>query len=125
AYTWGLKTLRMQQGLIILYTLNFSGCGMKSKHRFINYLPDKFYLNCNTMNVLKKEIATFEKYLTLWVLLCIGAGIFIGHFAGQIMQRLSQMEIYRVNIPIAILIWLMIYPMMLTIDFSSIRNIGR
>lgn len=73
----------------------------------------------------KKKIGFFEKYLTIWVAACIGAGILIGTLAGDSMQVLSSWEIYNVNIPIAILIWAMIYPMMLQIDFSSIRNIGR
>ncbi len=77
------------------------------------------------MSEIKKEIALFEKYLTVWVMFCIGAGIIIGHFAGESMQVLSKMEIFMVNIPVAILIWLMIYPMMLTIDFSSIKNVGK
>jgi ACR3 family arsenite transporter len=72
-----------------------------------------------------KKIAFFEKYLTLWVALCIGIGVTIGHFFGGSMQVLSELEIYNVNIPIAILIWLMIYPMMLQIDFSSIKNVGK
>ena len=72
-----------------------------------------------------KSIGFFEKYLTLWVALCIGAGIVLGNIAEEGMQALSQMEMYRVNLPIALLIWLMIYPMMLQIDFSSIRNIGK
>lgn len=73
----------------------------------------------------KKEIAFFEKYLSLWVALCILAGIGIGHFAGDSMDYLSGMEIYNVNIPISILIWMMIYPMMLQIDFSSIKGVGK
>ena len=73
----------------------------------------------------KKHIGFFEKYLTLWVALCIAGGIAIGHFAGDSMQSLSQMELFKVNIPVAILIWLMIYPMMLQVDFSSIKNIGK
>jgi ACR3 family arsenite transporter len=73
----------------------------------------------------KKRIGFFEKYLTLWVALCIAAGIAIGHFAGDSMKVLSDMELYRVNIPIAILIWAMIYPMMLQVDFSSIKNVGK
>lgn len=72
-----------------------------------------------------KRIAFFEKYLTLWVALCIVGGILLGHWAGSSMESLSRMELYNVNIPIAILIWLMIYPMMLQVDFSSIRNIGK
>jgi ACR3 family arsenite transporter len=77
------------------------------------------------MNKNKKQIGFFEKYLSLWVALCIGVGITIGHFAGDSISFLSQMEIYNVNIPVAILIWFMIYPMMLQIDFSSIKNVGK
>lgn len=73
----------------------------------------------------KKRIGFFEKYLSLWVALCIAGGITIGHFAGDSMQFLSQMEMFKVNIPVAVLIWLMIYPMMLQVDFSSIKNIGK
>lgn len=73
----------------------------------------------------KKEIAFFEKYLSLWVALCIAGGIFIGFIAGDAMQLMSTWEIYQVNIPIAILIWMMIYPMMLQIDFTSIKQIGK
>lgn len=72
-----------------------------------------------------KSIGFFEKYLTIWVALCIGAGILFGHFAGDGMDALSKMELYRVNLPIAVLIWLMIYPMMLQIDFSSIKDIKK
>ena len=72
-----------------------------------------------------KSIGFFEKYLTIWVALCIGAGILLGHFAGNGMEKLSKMELYKVNLPIAILIWLMIYPMMLQIDFSSIKDIKK
>lgn len=73
----------------------------------------------------KKQIGYFEKYLTLWVAICIIVGIAIGRFAGDSIQFFSNMEIYKVNIPVAILIWLMIYPMMLQIDFSSIKNVGK
>lgn len=73
----------------------------------------------------KKQIGFFEKYLTLWVALCIGAGIVIGNFAGESVYILSKMEMFRVNIPVAILVWLMIYPMMLQVDFSSIKNVGK
>ncbi len=72
-----------------------------------------------------KKIGLFEKYLTLWVALCIVAGIAIGSFAGDSMKVLSDLEIYNVNIPVAILIWAMIYPMMLQVDFSSIKNVGK
>jgi arsenite transporter len=73
----------------------------------------------------KKQIAFFEKYLSLWVVLCILSGIGIGYVAGDSMEYLSTMEIARVNVPIAILIWMMIYPMMLQIDFTSLKKIGK
>ena len=77
------------------------------------------------MSEEKKQIGVFERYLTLWVAICIAAGIAIGHFAGDSISFLSRLEISNVNIPVAILIWLMIYPMMLQIDFSSLKNVGR
>ena len=67
----------------------------------------------------------FEKYLSLWVLLCIAAGIMLGNIAGESIQIVSKWEIATVNIPVAILIWLMIYPMMVQIDFSSVRNLSQ
>ncbi|MFO8022004.1 MAG: ACR3 family arsenite efflux transporter [Perlabentimonas sp.] len=73
----------------------------------------------------KKTIGLFEKYLTVWVALGILVGIAIGHFAGDSIEIISSFEIARVNIPVAILIWLMIYPMMLQVDFSSIKQIGK
>ncbi|MCH8496181.1 MAG: ACR3 family arsenite efflux transporter [Balneolales bacterium] len=77
------------------------------------------------MTKIEKRIPFFERYLSLWVALCIAVGIGIGQIAGDSMQILADAEIYKVNIPIAILIWLMIYPMMLQIDFSSIKNVGK
>ncbi len=73
----------------------------------------------------KKQIGFFEKYLSLWVILCIAGGIALGHYNGEQVQFLSKLEIYKVNIPVAILIWLMIYPMMLQVDFSSLKNIRK
>lgn len=69
-----------------------------------------------------KGLGFFERYLTLWVALCIIAGILIGQFIPVIPETLGIFEYYNVSIPVAILIWLMIYPMMLKIDFSSIVN---
>jgi ACR3 family arsenite transporter len=72
-----------------------------------------------------KQISFFEKYLTLFVLLCMAVGLLIGNYLGFIPEFLNQFEIYNVNIPIGILIWIMIYPMMLKIDFTSIKNVGK
>src|SRR6056297_220069 len=73
----------------------------------------------------KKQIGFFEKYLTIWVALGILAGIGVGYIFGDSIEVISSLEFARVNIPVAILIWLMIYPMMLQIDFSSIKQIGK
>ncbi len=70
-------------------------------------------------------MAFFERYLSIWVALCILGGIGIGYLAGDSMEFLSKMEVSRVNIPIAILIWMMIYPMMLQVDFGSLKKIGK
>ncbi|MFZ5987511.1 MAG: ACR3 family arsenite efflux transporter [Bacillota bacterium] len=70
----------------------------------------------------KKGLGFFEKYLTVWVGLCIVAGILIGKFLPIFPQALKQFEYENVSMPVAVLIWLMIYPMMLKIDFSSIVN---
>ena len=67
----------------------------------------------------------FEKYLTLWVALCIVAGIAVGQLLPAIPATLGQWEYANVSIPIAVLIWLMIYPMMLKVDFQSVRNVAR
>ncbi|WP_138431036.1 ACR3 family arsenite efflux transporter [Fodinibius saliphilus] len=67
----------------------------------------------------------FERFLTVWVLLCIAIGIGLGAILGDQIELLSDLTFYQVNIPVAILIWLMIYPMMLKIDFSSLSNIGK
>lgn len=73
----------------------------------------------------KKNIGFFEKYLTIWVLLCIVGGIGIGYISGEKIEVISGLEISSVNIPVAILIWAMIYPMMVQVDFSSLRKASK
>ena len=70
-------------------------------------------------------IGFFQKYLTVWVILCMAVGICVGKFLPQIPEFLNRFEYARVSIPMAILIWVMIYPMMMKVDFRSIRNVGR
>jgi ACR3 family arsenite transporter len=77
------------------------------------------------MNTQKKKISFFDKYLSVWVALCIFLGITIGQISGDSIQIISTLEIAKVNIPVAILIWLMIYPMMLQIDFTRIKEVGK
>ena len=70
----------------------------------------------------KEGISFFDRYLSLWVALCIIAGIAVGKLLPQIPEFLGKLEYANVSIPIAILIWIMIFPMMLKIDFSSVVN---
>jgi ACR3 family arsenite transporter len=63
--------------------------------------------------------------LTLWVLLCIAAGIGLGNVLGDHMAQLSTWNVANVNIPVAVLVWLMIFPMMVQIDFSSLKYVSR
>ena len=70
-------------------------------------------------------ISFFEKYLTVWVVMCMGMGVLIGKFVPSIPNFLGKFEYANVSIPIAILIWLMIYPMMMKVDFQSIKNVRR
>ncbi|KAF0135102.1 MAG: arsenite transporter ACR3 family [Candidatus Saganbacteria bacterium] len=78
----------------------------------------------STDNVSAK-LPIFERYLSVWVILCIIGGIILGKVFPQAINFLSRIEIAQVNIPVAILIWLMIYPMMVQIDFSSIIRVGK
>lgn len=73
----------------------------------------------------KEGIRFFERYLTLWVALCMIAGIAIGQWVPAIPAFLSRVEYANVSIPVAVLIWLMIFPMMLKVDFESIKDVGR
>jgi ACR3 family arsenite transporter len=74
---------------------------------------------------LEAKIGFFEKYLTLWVLLCIAAGIGLGNVLGDHVAQLSTWNVANVNIPVAVLVWLMIFPMMVQIDFSSLKYVSR
>jgi arsenite transporter len=71
------------------------------------------------------KIGFFEKYLTVFVLICMLIGVLIGRYLNAIPNFLNQFEIASVNIPIGILIWIMIYPMMLKVDFTSVKNVGK
>ncbi|MBY6189313.1 ACR3 family arsenite efflux transporter [Microbulbifer agarilyticus] len=66
----------------------------------------------------------FERYLSVWVALCILAGLLLGNLAPQLFQHIAAMEVAHVNLPVAVLIWVMIYPMMVQVDFSSIKHVG-
>ncbi|MFG1477862.1 ACR3 family arsenite efflux transporter [Xanthobacter sp. V4C-4] len=70
-------------------------------------------------------MSMFERFLTVWVGLCILAGIALGHLAPGAFQALARLEVARVNLPVAALIWLMIVPMLLKIDFAALGEVGR
>src|SRR5690349_10726810 len=75
-----------------------------------------------------KRLAFFERYLTVWVFLCMVVGVAFGKALPQVTATLSALEFGRgsqVNVPIGVLLWLMIYPMMLKVDFSAIGGIAR
>lgn len=71
------------------------------------------------------EIGFFQKYLTLWVAICMVVGVLIGKFLPSIPEFFDQFEYANVSIPTAILIWIMIYPMMMKVDFQSIKDVGK
>jgi len=68
-------------------------------------------------------MSVFERYLTLWVAICIVVGIALGHFLPGVFQRIGAMEVAQVNLPVAVLIWLMIIPMLVKIDFAALGEV--
>lgn len=77
-----------------------------------------------TKEKLSPGISFFEKYLTIWVAICMIIGVLIGVYLPGIPEFLNKFEYYNVSVPVAILIWLMIYPMMLKVDFNSVKKVG-
>ena len=69
-------------------------------------------------------LGTFERYLTVWVALCILAGILLGRLVPRPFQALGRMTLAEVNIPVAVLIWLMIVPMLLKVDFAALHRVA-
>lgn len=70
-------------------------------------------------------ISFFQRYLTLWVLLCMAAGIAVGHFMSGLVTLLNGLTVSGISLPITVLIWIMIFPMMMKVDFESIRSVGK
>ena len=70
-------------------------------------------------------MSRFERYLTVWAALCIVAGIALGHFFTPAFQAIGRAEVAQVNLPVAVLIWLMIIPMLMKVDFGALREVGR
>jgi ACR3 family arsenite transporter len=70
-------------------------------------------------------MSSFERYLTLWVAACIVVGVSLGHFFPDVFQAIGSAEIAKVNLPVALLIWLMIIPMLMKIDFGALGEVRR
>ena len=68
-------------------------------------------------------MSVFERYLTVWVFLCIVAGIALGQFFPGVFQAVGRMEIAQVNLPVGVLIWVMIIPMLVKVDFSAMGEV--
>ena len=68
-------------------------------------------------------MSVFERYLTLWVLLCIGAGVLLGQAAPALVQAVAQLEVAQVNLPVGLLIWVMIIPMLVKVDFGALGEV--
>jgi ACR3 family arsenite transporter len=73
----------------------------------------------------KAALGTFERYLTLWVVLCIAAGVLLGHLAPAAFGAIAAAEVAHVNLPVAVLVWLMIVPMLLKVDFGALGEVRR
>ncbi len=71
----------------------------------------------------RTAMGLFERYLTVWVALCIVAGIALGHWFAPAFQAIGAVEVAQVNLPVAVLIWLMIIPMLLKVDFGALNNV--
>lgn len=67
----------------------------------------------------------FERYLTAWVFLCIIVGITLGHFFNDAFQLVGALEVAKVNLPVAVLVWLMIIPMLLKIDLRALKGVSK
>jgi ACR3 family arsenite transporter len=69
-------------------------------------------------------LGTFERWLSVWVALAIGGGLLLGNLLPGQFAALASLEIASVNLPVAVLIWAMVYPMMVGVDFSALRQVG-
>ena len=78
-----------------------------------------------TQDAVSSGLGFFERWLTLWVGLCIVAGIALGQIAPGLFQAIGRMEVAQVNIPVGLLIWVMIIPMLMKIDFGALHEVRR
>ena len=139
----------LPQGTVWDYVVTM-GCGdacphLRARHRLEWDLPDPKHLDDEGVRRVRDRIETlvrdlvgtaatsrrlgfFERYLSIWVAGCMVAGVLLGGYLPGVTGALRKLEFgrgSRINLPIALLIWLMIYPMMLKIDFGSVLGVGR
>ena len=74
---------------------------------------------------IRPKMGIFERYLSVWVGLCILLGILMGIWLPELFALVASLEVANVNLPVAVLIWVMIYPMMVQIDFSAVKDVGK
>ena len=79
----------------------------------------------NVTDATGSPMGVFERYLTIWVALCIVVGVALGHFLPGVFHAIGALEVAKVNLPVAALIWLMIIPMLMKIDFAALKEVGR
>lgn len=77
------------------------------------------------MSASKPGMGVFERFLTLWVALCIITGVILGQFVPWVFHALGEATVAQVNLPVAALVWLMVIPMLLKIDLAALREVGR
>lgn len=78
----------------------------------------------DTSKATNAGLGTFERWLSLWVALAIGAGLVLGNLVPSLFGALASLEVAKVNLPVAVLIWAMVYPMMVGVEFSSLKHVG-
>jgi ACR3 family arsenite transporter len=78
-----------------------------------------------SMKPATSPLGIFERYLSVWVALAIAAGVALGNLLPGLFAAISRLEYANVNFVVAVLIWVMIYPMMIQIDFGAVRDVGR
>ncbi len=76
-------------------------------------------------NKTSSPLGIFERYLSLWVALCIAVGVGLGVLVPSAFQTIASLEYASVNLVVAVFIWVMIYPMMVNVDFASIKDVGK
>lgn len=104
-----------------LDSLQYNQCLKKILHSKISDIEIMDILH----NIMRKVMGIFERYLSVWVALSITIGVVLGLWQPSVFQQIAHLEIAHVNIVVAVFIWIMIYPMMVQIDFSAIKNVGK